>query len=77
MTIDFKMYLMFGNCLCSKFLDYIQIDLEKLENIPERLPQKLLEKCAAISVKKDAITDLVDAMQGEDIRISGLCYITC
>jgi hypothetical protein len=31
---------------------------------PERLPQDLLEKCAAVSVRQNAIKDLVEAMGG-------------
>jgi len=30
---------------------------------PQKLPQSLVEKCAAISVRPNAIKDLVDAMQ--------------
>jgi len=30
---------------------------------PQKLPQALIEKCAAISVRPDAIKDLIDAMQ--------------
>jgi len=30
---------------------------------PQKLPQALVEKCAAISVRPDAIQDLIDAMQ--------------
>jgi len=30
---------------------------------PQKLPQTLVEKCAAISVRPNAIKDLVDAMQ--------------
>ena len=31
---------------------------------PELLPQSLVEKCAAISVRPDAIKQLVESMQG-------------
>ena len=30
---------------------------------PQKLPQALIEKCAAISVRPNAIKDLIDAMQ--------------
>jgi len=30
---------------------------------PQKLPQALVEKCAAISVRPNAIKDLIDAMQ--------------
>jgi len=48
----------------SAFMSSVQLD-SSLLIIPEpqKLPQALIEKCAAISVRPDAIKDLIDAMQ--------------
>ncbi|XP_064646276.1 tyrosine-protein phosphatase non-receptor type 23-like [Lineus longissimus] len=46
-----------------QFLASLQLDQSKLSPEPDRLPQILLEKCAAISVQPNAVKDLVDAMQ--------------
>ncbi|XP_070570355.1 tyrosine-protein phosphatase non-receptor type 23-like [Ptychodera flava] len=47
-----------------QYLASLQLDQLRLQGKePERLPQALLEKCAAISVKPTAIKDLVDIMQ--------------
>ncbi len=46
-----------------QFLEAMQIDPEKILPQPESLPDILMEKCAAISVKPDAVKDLVAAMQ--------------
>ena len=43
----------------------LQVDPDCVSPQPERLPQHLLEKCAAISVKPDAIKDLVASMTGK------------
>jgi len=40
---------------------------------PQKLPQVLVEKCAAISVRPNAIKDLVDAMQ---CKHKFLLYVT-
>jgi hypothetical protein len=53
---------------CSQFLASLQLDQSKLSPEPDRLPQVLLEKCAAISVQPNAIKDLVDAMQRKSPR---------
>ena len=42
----------------------LQIDPSIFEQVPDRLPQELLEKCAAMSVRTNAIQDLVDSMSG-------------
>ena len=47
----------------SQFLTSLQIDPSQLEPVPERLPEVLLEKCAAISVNPSAVDDLVGSMQ--------------
>ena len=47
-----------------KFMSSLNLDPSKLNFEPERLPQDLLEKCAAVSVRKNAIKDLVEAMGG-------------
>ncbi|KAL3855251.1 hypothetical protein ACJMK2_014467 [Sinanodonta woodiana] len=46
----------------TRYLSSLQLDGSKLNPEPERLPQQLLEKCAAISVRPNAIKDLIDAM---------------
>ncbi|KAK3591678.1 hypothetical protein CHS0354_040598 [Potamilus streckersoni] len=46
----------------TRYLSSLQLDSSKLNPEPERLPQQLLEKCAAISVRPNAIKDLIDAM---------------
>ena len=46
-------------------MDSLQLDPNKLNPEQERLPQQLLEKCAALSVRPNAIKDLVDSMGGE------------
>lgn len=53
-------------CVCSQFLLSLQLDASLIFPEPQRLPQALLEKCAAISVKPEAIKGLIDAMQCED-----------
>ena len=45
-------------------MDSLQLDQSKLNPEQERLPQQLLEKCAALSVRPNAIKDLVDSMGG-------------
>ena len=45
-------------------MDSLQLDPNKLNPEQERLPQQLLEKCAALSVRPNAIKDLVDSMGG-------------
>ena len=47
-----------------KFMSSLNLDPSKLNFEPERLPQDLLEKCAAVSVRQNAIKDLVEAMGG-------------
>ena len=49
----------------SQYLTSLQIDVSQLEPSPERLPEVLLEKCAAISVNPSAVDDLVSSMQCE------------
>ena len=49
---------------CSQFMSALgELHLEQQE--PERLPQVLMEVCAAISVKEDPIKTLVMSMQGQ------------
>lgn len=49
----------------------LQVEQLKLgDEEPERLPQILLEVCAAISVKEEPIKTLVTSMQGELISLS-------
>ena len=43
----------------------LNIDQSSMSFEPENLPQPLLEKCAAVSVKPNAIKDLVEAMSGK------------
>ena len=48
----------------------IQLEASKLfPEGPTRLPQELLEKCAAVSVKPGAIQDLINAMQCKSRRV--------
>lgn len=47
-----------------QFMSSLNIDQSSLSFEPENLPQALLEKCAAVSVKPNAIKDLVEAMSG-------------
>ncbi|XP_061164355.1 tyrosine-protein phosphatase non-receptor type 23-like [Saccostrea echinata] len=47
-----------------QFMSSLNIDQSTLSYEPENLPQSLLEKCAAVSVKPNAIKDLVNAMTG-------------
>ena len=47
----------------SQYLASLQLDPNKLKPERERLPQVLLEKCAAISVQPNAISDLITSMQ--------------
>ena len=47
----------------SQYLASLQLDMAALDPCPERLPEILLEKCAAISVNPTAIDDLVNSMQ--------------
>ncbi|KAL8610178.1 hypothetical protein ACOMHN_005952 [Nucella lapillus] len=55
-----------------QFMTSLQIDPSMFEQAPDRLPQDLLEKCAAMSVRTNAIKDLVGAMSG----VSGLATET-
>ncbi|XP_076459349.1 LOW QUALITY PROTEIN: tyrosine-protein phosphatase non-receptor type 23-like [Babylonia areolata] len=57
-----------SNVELEQFMTSLQIDPSTFEQLPDRLPQELLEKCAAMSVRTNAIKDLVDAMSG----VSGL-----
>ena len=50
---------------CRQYMDSLQLDPSKLNPEQERLPQQLLEKCAALSVRPNAIKDLVDSMGGK------------
>ncbi|CAC5365468.1 PTPN23 [Mytilus coruscus] len=50
------------NVALLQFMSSLNLDPSKLNFEPERLPQDLLEKCAAVSVRPNAIKDLVDAM---------------
>ncbi|XP_063417338.1 tyrosine-protein phosphatase non-receptor type 23-like [Mytilus trossulus] len=50
------------NMALLQFMSSLNLDPSKLNFEPERLPQDLLEKCAAVSVRPNAIKDLVDAM---------------
>ncbi|ELU12724.1 hypothetical protein CAPTEDRAFT_228981 [Capitella teleta] len=56
------------NVELQQFLDSLQLDPERIRPEVERLPEQLLEKCAELSVKPDAIKDLVKAMQGESLE---------
>jgi len=48
----------------SAFMSSLQLDSSLVVTPePQKLPQALIEKCAAISVRPDAIKDLIDAMQ--------------
>jgi len=41
---------------------------------PQKLPEALVEKCAAISVRPNAIQDLVDAMQCMHVFLTCLIF---
>jgi len=60
----------------SAFMSSLQID-DSLHIIPEpeKLPQTLVEKCAAISVRPNAIKDLIDAMQCKLTFLTRFCSI--
>jgi len=48
----------------SAFKSSLQLDaLSHITPEPQKIPQPLVEKCAAISVRPNAIKDLIDAMQ--------------
>jgi len=54
------------------------LQLDSSSNIipePQKLPQALVEKCAAISVRPNAIKDLIDAMQCK--RTFFNVFVTC
>ena len=53
-----------------QFMSSLNIDQSSMSFEPENLPQPLLEKCAAVSVKPNAIKDLVEAMSGKGNRKS-------
>ena len=55
----------------------LQIDASMFEQVPDRLPQDLLEKCAAMSVRTNAIKDLVDSMSGRVILLMITVLFTC
>ena len=55
------MLWMFFNC--RQYLSSLLLDPAKIYPEPERLPQRLLEKCAAVSVKPEAIAELIKSMQ--------------
>ncbi|KAK7498289.1 hypothetical protein BaRGS_00010549 [Batillaria attramentaria] len=57
-----------SNAELDQFMASLQIDRSIFDQLPERLPQELLEKCAAMSVRTNAIKELVDSMSG----VSGL-----
>ena len=49
---------------CSQFMSSLQLEsVTQIVPEPQKLPQALIEKCAAISVRPDAIKSLTDAMQ--------------
>ncbi|KAK6165357.1 hypothetical protein SNE40_022299 [Patella caerulea] len=50
------------NAELDQFLSSLQIDESKLTPPVDRLPEDLLEKCAALSVRTHAIQDLIDQM---------------
>ncbi|XP_033113884.1 tyrosine-protein phosphatase non-receptor type 23-like [Anneissia japonica] len=50
------------NSQLDQYLESLQVDQLRLQKEPERLPQVLLEVCAAISVKPDAVKSLVQSM---------------
>ena len=58
----------YGWSFFSQYLTSLQLDVSQLEPSPERLPEILLEKCAAISVNPSAVDDLVSSMQCEYIK---------
>ena len=80
-NLDWSKVLSFGKGLrvehydCSQYLSSLQLDQTELNPEPERLPQQLLEKCAAISVRPNAIKDLVDSMTGKlDLPHNNPCF---
>ncbi|ESP04237.1 hypothetical protein LOTGIDRAFT_136485 [Lottia gigantea] len=50
------------NLELDQFLSSLQIDVNELKPAVDRLPDDLLEKCAALSVRTHAIKDLIDQM---------------
>ncbi|KAL5005900.1 hypothetical protein ScPMuIL_017058 [Solemya velum] len=50
------------NSQLTQYMSSLQLDPSKLSYAPQKLPQELLEKCAAVSVRTNAIKDLVDSM---------------
>ena len=57
-----------------QFMSSLNIDQSSMSFEPENLPQPLLEKCAAVSVKPNAIKDLVEAMSGKGNRKSWIKF---
>ena len=57
----------------TQFLSSLSLDEEQLEVPPARLPQQLLEKCAALSIKPSCIKDLVSAMSCRFYLDSSTC----
>ncbi|XP_059145278.1 tyrosine-protein phosphatase non-receptor type 23-like [Physella acuta] len=51
-----------------QFLSSLNLDMEQLTPKPDLIPENLMEKCAAMSVRTNAIKELTDSMG----RVSGL-----
>jgi hypothetical protein len=61
-----KWFIVFVCCENSQFMASLQLEsVSQIIPEPQKLPQALVEKCAAISVRPDAIKSLTDAMQCE------------
>lgn len=50
--------------LCRQYLSCLQIDTSKLLPQYDTIPDVLVEKCAAISVRPDTMKELTGAMDG-------------
>jgi len=60
----------------SAFMSSLQLDSSSpIIPEPQKLPQALVEKCAAISVRPNAIKDLIDAMQCKHHCDASLLYV--
>ena len=58
----------------AQFLASLSLDASVLNPEPFRLPQHLLEKCAALSIKPDTIQELKKAMTGKEASLLLLNY---
>lgn len=52
---------------CRQYLASLQIDPDRLLPEFDHIPDSLVEKCAAISIRPETMQDLTDAMTGAAI----------